>query len=196
MVRVTGRTGKRRVFNIYRTAGGRVIGSLTGLEGYITRYQMEQIRRAARNAQKNVREIRRKNTEAITQTSIIPQLVQAAALTAITDTITLLLPQYARKTGAFRQAIREMLAEQIRDVALQKQTKIDFDIFAVIQRVFYAKWHIDGKPWHPGDTSPYAKPTTPGTRPVDSEEFMAVYATFVEVHLKRLLNAAQGRPIN
>lgn len=101
----------------------------------------------------------------------VKDIIQTAARRGTRIAVDRYNTHVARRTGALTRKLDNMINSQI--VFPEGVDKIDviFD-HTEMQKLVYAEFHIDGKPHHPGDTSPYTSPTKPGTRPIQSEEVM------------------------
>lgn len=77
-------------------------------------------------------------------------------------------------TGALRkifsQAVRHNAIEFAGDRLIIRWAPIQLSMETAL---WYAKYHIDGRPYHPGDKF-YLTKTTKGTKPIDSYTFMEI----------------------
>lgn len=111
---------------------------------------------------------------------VTPQQLRVLALGAvrrgtragINKAIDEYLPHVAKEHGALRETLKIMLLEQVVFKGNAAQISITFDEGRMISLLDYSEYHIDGKPWHPGDVSNYTNPKIPGTRPIQKKEIM------------------------
>lgn len=98
--------------------------------------------------------------------------------------ITAYQPQLAQRTGRFRNAfaasVLSAVQKRLGDTTISVNKMVDDVTRGMKAAVSYAKYHIDGKPHHPGDTTPYNQPSTQGTSPFDSDEFKQLAIDKVE----------------
>lgn len=133
-----------------------------------------------------------------------PAMIQAAVVNAVGNgayqgmelAIDQISPEIAKKTGAFRETFREAALEHIDEQLGETFMRLDTKVIAdkMIARLEYAEHHVDGKPHHPGDLTPYDDPTTPGTRPLDTVELARVANPLIKERINALL-IAQGLDI-
>lgn len=114
------------------------------------------------------------------------------AFQGMLQTITLIQPKIAQQTGNFRNTLALAAINHIQQQ--MGETQIRLNIETIVQDMMatldYAEYHIDGKPHHPGDLTPYAQPSTPGTAPLDTKKFEETAAREIQKSVNSNLRAS------
>lgn len=107
----------------------------------------------------------------------VKDIIQTAGRRGVRIAVDRYNTHVAFRTGALTRKLENMINSQIIFPEGVNKITVNFDhqVMAEIKSkkgFAYAAEHIDGKPHHPGDVSPYTKPTKKGTRPIQSDEVM------------------------
>ena len=99
----------------------------------------------------------------------VRKIIRVGVRRAIITTVVSYNKHVAMEFGTLRTQLENMMANPVKFTG--NRIIITFDI-AEMALLVYALSHIDGKPHHPGDVTPYTNPFTAGTRPIQPLEFM------------------------
>ena len=101
----------------------------------------------------------------------VKDIIQTAGRKGVSIAVDRYNTHVARQTGALVRKLDNMINSQIKFPPGVDKIDVIFD-HAEMDKLVYSEFHIDGKPHHPGDVTPYTNPTKPGTRPIQSKEVM------------------------
>ncbi len=89
----------------------------------------------------------------------------------------------AKDTGSLRKALIKMLERQIRRKGILARITIKFNALIEESKEEYYQYHVFGVSGEARSPSPYKKPSTPGTRPINERVIMSILRALIKKNL-------------